>query len=118
MKDLAQLDVGSDADVLDATLSGEVDLSNAVEIEIALERAIPNTARGMVLDLSGLEYLDSAGIRMLIGLANRLRWHRQQLCVVAPDGSRVRSVLELAGTADAFPIDPSPEAARLRMAAI
>ena len=72
MKDLAQLDVGSDADILDATLSGEVDLSNAVEIEIALERAIPNTARGMVLDLSGLEYLDSAGINALFNHADEV----------------------------------------------
>lgn len=115
MKDLAQLVVGSEGDVLAVTLSGEIDMSNVADLEAAIERAMPNTAYGMVLDLSELTYLDSAGIRMLIGVANRLRWRRQQLCVAVPDGSRVRRVLNLAGAADAFTIDPTVDAARSRM---
>jgi anti-anti-sigma factor len=115
VKDLAQLVVGSDDDVIAVTLSGEIDMSNAADIEAAVERAVPNTACGMVLDLSELTYLDSAGIRMLIGLANRFRWRRQQLYVAVPEGSRVRRVLDLAGATGAFTIDPTVEAARARM---
>ena len=115
MKGLAQLVVGSDDDVLAVTLSGEIDMSNAADIEAAVERAVPNTAYGMVLDLSELTYLDSAGIRMLIGLANRFRWRRQQLCVAVPEGSRVWRVLDLAGASGAFAIDTTVDAARARM---
>jgi anti-anti-sigma factor len=115
VKELAQLVVGSEDDVLAVTLSGEIDMSNAADLEAAVERAMPNTAYGMVLDLSELTYLDSAGIRMLIGLANRFRWRRQQLCVAVPEESRVRRVLDLAGAAGAFTIDPTVDAARSRM---
>jgi anti-anti-sigma factor len=115
VKELAQLVVGSEDDVLAVTLSGEIDMSNAADLEAAVERAMPNTAYGMVLDLSELTYLDSAGIRMLIGLANRFRWRRQQLCVAVPEESRVRRVLDLAGAAGAFTIDPTVDGARSRM---
>jgi anti-anti-sigma factor len=115
VKDLAQLVVDSEDDVVAASLSGEIDMSNAADLEAAIERAIPNTAHGVVLDLSELTYLDSAGIRMLIGLANRFRWRRQQLCVAVPEDSRVRRVLDLAGAAGAFPLDHTVEEARARI---
>jgi anti-anti-sigma factor len=115
MNDLATLAVGHDTDVVEATLTGEVDLSNAVYIGLALERSVPNTAQGMVLDLSALDYIDSAGIRMLVGLAARFDWRRQRLGLVLPEGSRVRRVLELAGVDTVLAIDPTSGSARARI---
>src|SRR5882724_4028266 len=62
---LADLEVSKDGDVVLARIVGEVDMSNADELRAALVAAIPAEAPGIVLDLSGVDYLDSAGIRMI-----------------------------------------------------
>ncbi|MFE4860713.1 STAS domain-containing protein [Streptomyces sp. NPDC056670] len=48
---------------------GEIDMSNAGELAAALAR----TAGPLVLDLSGVEYLDSAGLSVLFPHADRLQ---------------------------------------------
>lgn len=100
MTRLADLSVVEEEAAVVARLTGEIDLSNAPSLERAMLDAVPNTAAGMVVDLSGVSYLDSAGIRMLGEMAERLRWREQRLAVVAPEGSRVRGVLSMAGAQD------------------
>ena len=100
MTRLADLSVEEEEAVVVARLTGEIDLSNAPSLERAMLDAVPNTATGMVVDLSGVSYLDSAGIRMLGEMAERLRWREQRFAVVAPEGSRVRGVLTMAGAQD------------------
>ena len=39
-------------DIVVGVLSGEIDLSNATELEALITEAVPNTVRGLVLDLS------------------------------------------------------------------
>jgi anti-anti-sigma factor len=84
MSDLALFAVLETDEVVVGALSGEIDLSNAKELEREIEEAVPNTARGMVLDLSKLTYLDSSGIRLLLSLAGRLRWRGEGTVLVDP----------------------------------
>lgn len=79
-----------------ARLSGDIDLSNVDELGRQVEQAVSNRARGLVLDLSGVTYLDSAGLRLVFGLARRLGDRQQRLRLVVPDNSRIRRVLTLA----------------------
>jgi anti-anti-sigma factor len=81
-------------------LSGEVDGSNAESIGQALDEAVPNHASALVLDLSEMHYLDSAGIRLIFRLHERLRSHGQVLRVVIPSGSPVHDALRLAGASN------------------
>jgi anti-sigma B factor antagonist len=62
---LADLEVSNDGDIVIARIVGEVDMSNADELRVAIAGAVPAEAAGLVLDLSKLDYLDSAGIRMI-----------------------------------------------------
>jgi anti-anti-sigma factor len=101
-----------DGEVLTARITGEIDLSNASEFEETIVDAVPNTALGMVVDLSGVEYLDSAGIRMLVHLVERFRWRQQVMRAAAPDGSRVRGVLSMAGADGVIPVDATVTEAR------
>lgn len=101
-----------DGEVLTARISGEIDLSNAAELEATIVDAVPNTALGMVVDLSGVEYLDSAGLRMLVHLVERFRWRQQVMRAAAPDGSRVRGVLSMAGADGVIPVDATVTEAR------
>jgi anti-anti-sigma factor len=104
--------IGVEDGVVVAGLSGEIDLSNAAEITGALLRGVPNEALGLVIDLSEVSYLDSAGVRMLAELDHRLGWRAQVLRVVAPEASRSRRVLEIAGLERVLSIDISVDAAR------
>ncbi|HYZ13427.1 MAG TPA: STAS domain-containing protein [Actinomycetota bacterium] len=101
-----------DGEVLTARITGEIDLSNASELEETIVDAVQNTALGMVVDLSGVEYLDSAGVRMLVHLVERFRWRQQVMRAAAPDGSRVRGVLSMAGADGVIPVDATVTDAR------
>lgn len=76
MSNLASFVVDRRDDIMIGTLTGEVDLSNAMELKGLITDAVPNSALGVVLDLSGVSYIDSAGVRLLLSLAGRLRWRR------------------------------------------
>jgi anti-anti-sigma factor len=115
MNELARLSFDGDADVVVVAITGEVDLSNAAEVTSAIVAASPNEAAGVVVDLSQLSYLDSAGIRMLAELARRLDWRQQTLRVVAPEGSRARRVLAISGAEPVLFLDATVEEARARV---
>jgi anti-anti-sigma factor len=72
-----------------AQLEGEVDMSNAEQLKSALVRGMTNESFGLVLDLSALEYIDSAGIHILLELREQLKNRGQALRLVVPAGSLV-----------------------------
>jgi anti-anti-sigma factor len=94
---LAELEVSSEDRVVIARVIGEIDMSNAEELRTAVSAAIPTDALAVVFDLTDVEYLDSAGIRLLYRLSEDLQTRRQRLQVVVPSSSRVADVLRLAG---------------------
>ena len=58
MSRLADLTVEGQDGAVVARITGEIDLSNAATLERAMLDAVPNTAIGMVVDLTGVSYLD------------------------------------------------------------
>lgn len=80
-----------------AHVIGEIDLSNATELRVAVTDATPNDALGVVLDLSEVSYIDSAGIHLLFRLGENLRSRGQTLRIVIPPGSPPNDALRLAG---------------------
>ena len=109
-----QFDVYEQAVV--CTVTGEVDLSNATQICDAIGEATPNTALGVVLDLSGVGYLDSAGIHLIYRLRQNLRARGQKLMLAIPADSPVQDSLRLAGVTRHLPIAPSVEKALVGVA--
>ncbi|HEY6103049.1 MAG TPA: STAS domain-containing protein [bacterium] len=87
-----------------ATLTGEVDIVNAGEISGQLFAAAPNTATGLIVDLSGVSYLDSRGVHLLFELANRLRMRHQGLHLVVPPRALIRRVLLLTHVDSVIPL--------------
>jgi anti-anti-sigma factor len=86
-------------------LHGEVDISNDKEVLAAIEMAVPHSALRLIVDLTHTTYLDSAGLALLLRLAERLQARRQQMGIVAPVGSPVRTVLELTGLPRVIPLE-------------
>lgn len=77
------------------SIRGEIDLSNAAEVRDAIGRVASDDVSVIVVDLSGTDYLDSSGIAMLFRLAERLGHRRQELRLVVPPDSPIRTALEL-----------------------
>ncbi len=108
---LSEIEFEEHDGVLVARIAGEVDGSNAVELGRALGERLPSSAHGLVLDLSSVAYLDSAGIELLFSLARRLGDRRQRLRLGVPPRSPVRRVLEICDISSVAPIADSAEAA-------
>lgn len=95
MADLATVIVEREEGVQLVRLAGEVDISNAARLEDQISDAMPNDAVGLVLDLSETTYLDSAGIRMLFELSERIEGRRQSLAIVVPPDALIRHSLTI-----------------------
>ena len=95
--ELATLRVRERGALVMATVDGEIDLSNATSLLDELTRAVPNTARGLVVDLLALEFLDSSGIHMLYDLAERLATRQQGFAVVLAPDAPPRRAIEVSG---------------------
>jgi anti-sigma B factor antagonist len=80
-----------------AHLTGEIDLSNAGTIGDAVAETLANHSAGLVLDLTDVDYLDSAGIQLIYRLREDLRVRGQFLRLVIADGSPANDALRLAG---------------------
>ena len=102
--DLVQLAIEEKGDVVVAHVTGELDLAGAPSTGEAIGEAVPTSARVLVVDFSGLEFIDSSGIAMLFNLARRLGSRRQELRVVATGGGPVSRVLEIVEFDRAAPV--------------
>jgi len=111
MAELASVLVERRGDVQVVSLAGEVDISNAARLEGDISDAVPNDAVGLVLDLSDTGYLDSAGIRMLFELGERLSGRRQSVAVVVPAQSVIRQALVVTELEQAMPMHDSVDEA-------
>jgi anti-sigma B factor antagonist len=104
MTDLAKVVVERHAEIQVVRIAGEVDISNAGTLEEHISDAVPNDAAGLVIDLSDTGFLDSAGIRMLFELGQRLGGRRQEVAVVVPADSLIRHSLVITEVAQALPM--------------
>ena len=111
MSALARVTLSRRADVYVAALVGEVDMFNVEDVREQVLAGLPNTALGLVLDLSATTYLDSTGVRLVFDLAERLRSRQQQLRLAVPERSLPRRTLSLTGVDQAVPVHEAVEEA-------
>ncbi len=90
--------------------SGRIDSSNANQFGDALTSAISEGQLQLVLDLSGVEYMSSAGLREIVSAVKKLNRQQGDLRLAQPS-PRVMEVLELTGLDSALQIFPSQAAA-------
>lgn len=108
---LATLRYQNGTDTPVARLEGEVDASNATGFRDELKDFLPNTAIGLVLDLTGTTYIDSSGIHMIFDLADALRRRQQSLALVVPPDTFVADVLGAVNLTGAATTSPTIEEA-------
>src|SRR4051812_1634902 len=87
------------------SLRGELDMIGAPEVEARL-RELAHAGTDVRLDLSGLTFMDSTGVRVLFGAAKEADGERPKLEIVRPQGE-VWRVIELTGLQRVLPfVDP------------
>ena len=102
---LADLRFERAGSVVVARLTGDVDMSNAGDVGAALDRVLTNDKLALVVDLTDVDYFDSAGIHLIFDLRERLRVRGLALRLVVPEGSSARATLHLAGVLRTIEVD-------------
>jgi anti-sigma B factor antagonist len=98
---LGRLEMGSerDGDVHAIDLRGELDLRNADDVERELTRVEATDVRSIILDLSGLTFVDSTGIRLVLQAQQRSQRDGNRLVLLrAP--ANVQRVFAMTGIED------------------
>lgn len=91
------VDFQTDGEKVVVRLAGDIDLANAGTVHNEVNAAITNRVNTVVVDLSEVTYLDSAGLSILFALARRLQTLQTELEVLVPVDSPVRRAVELSG---------------------
>ena len=98
-------------DVAVIHLSGELDVAGSALLEQELDRVtVDHHPRAIVLDFSGLEFMDSTGLRLVVLADARCREHDVRLALV-PGPEPVHRVFEITRMADRLDFVTTPEEA-------
>jgi len=89
---------------------GEVDIATAPKLREKLVELASQGAQNVVIDLEGVEFLDSTGLGVLIGGMKRLRGLDGDLTLVCTQ-PRILKVFEITGLNRAFTIHETVDAA-------
>ncbi|MGB6104569.1 MAG: STAS domain-containing protein [Pusillimonas sp.] len=103
-------------DVLVISASGQINSANAAEVESGLLAYVDQGERLCALDLSGLDYISSAGLRVVLMLAKGLKQKSGQLilCSLQP---QVHEVFDISGFLSILTVVESRDAAVSQLAA-
>jgi len=91
-----------DGDTHAITVSGELDLASAPELEAELQAVEASDARTIMLDLAELQFIDSTGLRLLLTAHARSQADSERLVLLRPTDGVFR-VFEIAGLANRLP---------------
>jgi anti-anti-sigma factor len=88
--------------------SGELDLRTSPELEKRLERVWASSAELVILDLRQIEFMDSTGLRVLLGAHQRAQESGRRFALVR-GADQVERVLTLTGVRDLLTVIDAPE---------
>lgn len=89
------------------TVSGELDLETGPQLRDALA-GILNRADAVLLDLTGVTFVDSTGLQALVATRRRARLSDKAFRLRITAGTAVDRILTLTGLTDAFDIERTP----------
>ncbi len=103
-----------DGDVLVVAPVGRIDSATSPAFESYVHRQLDAGERRVLVDFSGVAFITSAGLRVMLTLARRLREGQGRLALCGLNVA-VHEVFELAGFLPLFDIESGRETARARV---
>jgi anti-sigma B factor antagonist len=97
-------------DVTVVTILHDMDASTSAETTTFLHAEIDAGRARLVIDLSGVAYLSSAGLRVILAAARNARSSGGDVRLVVSEGN-IRRVVEMSGFAKFVKTFPTPERA-------
>jgi anti-sigma B factor antagonist len=91
-------------------VKGEIDVYSAPRLRERLVELVSEGHRQIVVDLEGVDFLDSTGLGVLVGGLKRLRTHGGDLSLVCTQ-PRILKVFEITGLTTVFSIATSVDEA-------
>jgi anti-sigma B factor antagonist len=98
-----EVDPRTVGDAVVLAVRGEVDITNKRTMRAALERAIADAERAVVVDLSNVSFMDSTGLALMLNAARRLTRRRLGFAIACPEGP-VRRAFDVTGLDECFKI--------------
>ncbi len=89
-------------------LSGELDLVSTPALEQAMDEVTGRDIELVILDLRGVEFMDSTGLHLLLRAQQRAHDSGRRFALVR-GGDQVQRLFDLTGVADSLTIVDSPE---------
>lgn len=68
-------------------IMGEVDIHSSPEVKEKLESILDEREKSMIINAEELDYIDSTGLGMLIGIVKRLKQNNLELVLAKPQSS-------------------------------
>ena len=91
-------------------VGGEIDVYTAPKLREQLVELVNDGSFHLVVDMEGVDFLDSTGLGVLVGGLTRVRSHAGELVLVCTK-SRILKVFEITGLTKVFAIHDSVDAA-------
>jgi anti-sigma B factor antagonist len=110
---MVTVEAGTPASACVVSVSGELDLAGAPELQSALSGVleVPENRGRVIVDLTALEFIDSTGLGVVVGAATQAKDLDGNLVVVAAEG-RVTSLLRLTRLDEVLAVVPDLTAAQ------
>jgi anti-sigma B factor antagonist len=102
---VATLDVRPEPPTLGAVMAGELDGYRVPSLRATIVEYIDGPSRDVVIDRTDVEFMDSAGIEMLVEIYRRVVQESRGTMGIDGASTCVRRVLEICGLAGTFGVD-------------
>ncbi len=87
-------------------VEGEIDVYTAPKLRDAITDLVAGGAYDLVIDMGGVEFLDSTGLGVLVGGLKKVRVHDGSMRLVCTS-ERLLKIFRITGLAKVFPIHDS-----------
>ena len=88
----------------EVSLGGELDVSTADEIKKELHKLVDEKNIDMRLNLENLDYIDSTGLGVIIGILKRLKIESKEVYIEKPKNN-VRKIFSITGLDKIFKLE-------------
>ena len=98
-------------------IAGSIDAHNFEELEYAFDSYFDQEIYSLIVDVSRLEYISSAGVGVFIGAAGRAQANEGNIVAVGPR-ENVQEIFDLLGIGHIFPVVDTLKKAHAHFAAV
>lgn len=93
-----------DNDFWNVSIEGELDVSSADKLKDQLHKIVDEKMLDVKIDLTNLEYIDSTGLGVIIGVLKKLRVNDKEIYILNPR-SNVKKIFTITGLDKIFKME-------------